>query len=106
EARREFDVGELRERVRVALPLIAGLSGMVAAVSLYLAINAGHSSTHGWGVAMSTDTAFALGLVALVGRGARDRLRSFIVTAVVLDDVIALLVIAPVYSDHVPVGPL
>jgi Na+/H+ antiporter NhaA len=60
EARREFDVGELRERRRIVLPLLAGVGGMAVAVGVYLAINAGHSSAHGWGVAMSTDTAFAL----------------------------------------------
>src|SRR5690348_15160971 len=51
EARREFDLGELRERRRITLPLLAGLGGMVVPVLLYLAINAGHSSTHGWGTA-------------------------------------------------------
>src|SRR5256714_13733155 len=53
EARREFDLGELRERRRVALPLLAGLGGMVVPVGIYLAINAGHDSAHGWGAAMS-----------------------------------------------------
>ena len=67
EARREFDLGELRERRRAALPLAAGIGGMIVPVAIYLAFNAGHSSAHGWGVAMSTDTAFALGLLALVG---------------------------------------
>ena len=61
EARREFDVGELRERRRVTLPLLAGVAGMAAPVLIYLAINAGHGSSGGWGAAMSTDTAFALG---------------------------------------------
>ena len=62
EARREFDVGELRERRRVTLPLLAGVAGMAAPVLIYLAINAGHGSSGGWGAAMSTDTAFALGI--------------------------------------------
>src|SRR3954451_16418532 len=57
EVRREFDIGELRERRRLALPLLAALGGMAVPVAIYLAINAGHSSTHGWGAAMSTDTA-------------------------------------------------
>jgi Na+/H+ antiporter 1 len=64
EARREFDLGELRERRRFALPLLAGIGGMAVAVAIYLAFNAGRSSAHGWGIAMSTDTAFALGLLA------------------------------------------
>ena len=67
EARREFDLGELRERRRFALPLLAAIGGMAVAVAIYLAFNAGRSSAHGWGIAMSTDTAFALGLLALVG---------------------------------------
>src|SRR5205823_14793802 len=56
EARREFDLGELRERRRVTLPLAAGLGGMAVPAAIYLALNAGRPSAHGWGVAMSTDT--------------------------------------------------
>jgi Na+/H+ antiporter NhaA len=101
EARREFDLGELRERRRVALPLLAGIGGMVVPVAIYLAINAGHGSTHGWGTAMSTDTAFALGLLALVGPGLPDRLRAYLLTVAVVDDIVALLVIAIAYSGSV-----
>ena len=60
EARREFDVGELRERRRLVLPLLAGLGGLIVPVAIYLAINTGPAA-RGWGAAMSTDTAFALG---------------------------------------------
>ena len=70
EARREFDLGELRERRRLALPVAAALGGMLIPIAIYLAFNAGRTSAHGWGAAMSTDTAFALGCLALVGRGA------------------------------------
>src|SRR5262249_28106609 len=66
EARREFDLGELRERRRFVLPLLAGVGGMIAAVAIYVAFNAGGTGAKGWGIAMSTDTAFALGLLALV----------------------------------------
>src|ERR1700736_7026952 len=96
EARREFDLGELRERRRVALPLLAGLGGMAVPGAIYLAFNAGRPSAHGWGAAMSTDTAFALGMLALVGPRFPDRLRSFTLTVVVVDDLVALLVIATV----------
>ncbi len=106
EVRREFDLGELRQRRRLALPVLAGLGGMLVPVAIYLAINAGHSSTDGWGVAMSTDTAFALGMLALVGPGLPDRLRAFMLTIIVVDDVVALLVIAVVYSAEVAVGAL
>jgi Na+/H+ antiporter NhaA len=106
EARREFDLGELRERRRLALPLLAGIGGMVVPVLIYLAFNAGHGSTHGWGTAMSTDTAFALGMLALVGPRFPERLRAFMLTVVVIDDVVALLVIALVYTEHVELGAL
>ncbi|HEY2788667.1 MAG TPA: Na+/H+ antiporter NhaA [Gaiellales bacterium] len=101
EARREFDIGELRERRRVTLPLLAGLGGMVVPVLIYLALNAGNGTAHGWGTAMSTDTAFALGMLALVGPRFPDRLRSFMLTVVVVDDVAALVVIATVYTGDV-----
>ncbi len=106
EARREFDMGELRERRRLALPLAAGLGGMVVPIAIFLAVNGGRPSAHGWGVAMSTDTAFALGMLALVGPRFPDRLRAFMLTVAVVDDVFALIVIATVYSDHVALWPL
>ena len=106
EARREFDIGEFRDRPRIILPVLAGLGGMAGAVGLYLAINAGRSTAHGWGVAMSTDTAFALGLLALLGRHAPERLRGFILTLTVVDDIVGLVVIATVYTHHLTVGPL
>ena len=105
EVRREFDVGELRERRRLALPVLAALGGMAVPVAIYLAINGGDAA-HGWGVAMSTDTAFALGMLALVGPRFPDRLRGFMLTIIVVDDVVALLVIAVAYSDTVDVEPL
>ena len=106
EARREFDMGELRERRRVALPVAAGLGGMLVPVLIYLAVNAGSSHAHGFGVAMSTDTAFALGMLALVGPRFPDRLRAFMLTVVVVDDIVALVVIATVYTSDFEVGPL
>ncbi len=106
EVRREFDVGELRERRRLALPVLAGLGGMVVPVAIYLLFNGGGHAASGWGVAMSTDTAFALGMLALVGPRFPDRLRGFMLTIIVVDDVVALLVIAVAYSNDVAVGPL
>jgi Na+/H+ antiporter NhaA len=100
EARREFDTGAFRERRRIALSVSAAIGGMAAAVLIYLALNAGGAGAHGWGVAMSTDTAFALGLVALVAPG-MTRLRVRLLTALVIDDLVALLVIATVYSERV-----
>jgi Na+/H+ antiporter NhaA len=106
EARREFDLGELRERRRFALPLLAGIGGMAVAVAIYLAFNAGRSSAQGWGIAMSTDTAFALGLLALVGPRFSQRLRAFMLTVVVVDDLVALVIIATVYTETLHVLPL
>ena len=71
EARREFDMGELRERRRLALPVVVALGGMVVPVAIYLAVNAGRPSASGWGAAMATDTAFALGVLALAGQVSR-----------------------------------
>ena len=106
EARREFDLGELRERRRFALPALASIGGMAVAVAIYLAFNGGRSSAEGWGIAMSTDTAFALGLLALVGPRFPDRLRAFMLTVVVVDDIVALVVIATFYTESLDLVPL
>jgi Na+/H+ antiporter NhaA len=107
EARREWDMGELRERSRLALPLAAGLGGMIVPALLYLAFTAGSPAAHGWGTAMSTDTAFALGALALVGgKHLPDRVRTYLLTFSVVDDLASIVVIALVYSGHVRVMPL
>ncbi|MFJ8613697.1 Na+/H+ antiporter NhaA [Streptomyces sp. NPDC093675] len=106
EARREFDIGELRERKRLALPLAAGVSGMLVPIGIYLAFNAGRPSVHGWGAAMSTDTAFALGMLATLGRRMPSGLRVFILTIAVVDDLLALAVIATAYTSRIAVAPL
>jgi Na+/H+ antiporter NhaA len=106
ETRRELDLGELRERRRFLIPVLAGLGGIVTAVAIFLVVNAGQSSAHGWGVAVSTDTAFALGLLAVLGPSFPDRLRAFLLTIVVVDDVVALAVIAIFYSEDVSVPAL
>jgi Na+/H+ antiporter NhaA len=101
EARREFDLGDLRERRRFLLPCLAGLVGMIVPVAIYLAANAGHASARGWGVAMSSDTALGLGLLAVLGRAVPDRARVFLLTVFVVDDLAALVVIALAYSQHI-----
>jgi Na+/H+ antiporter NhaA len=106
ETRREFDLGDLRERRRFTLPLVAGLAGMAIPIAIYLSINVGRPSAHGWGVAMSTDTALALGLLAVLGRDIPDRMRVFVLTVFVVDDLVALLVIAVFYSDRISIMPL
>jgi Na+/H+ antiporter NhaA len=106
EARREFDMGELRERSRLALPLVVGLGGMIVPIGIYLAINAGRPSAAGWGTAMSTDTAFALGMLALVGSGFPDRVRTYLLTFAIVDDVAGIVVIAVFYSAHIDLAAL
>jgi Na+/H+ antiporter NhaA len=101
EAKRELDVGELRERGRIGLPALASLGGMAGAVIVYLAFNAGGPGASGWGAAISTDTALALGVLALVAGNAPARLRVFLLSMVVVDDLVALLVIAVVYTEHI-----
>ena len=98
--------GQARARHRHAagaaaaeLPLAAALGGMAVPVLIYLAFNAGGPGAHGWGAAMSTDTAFALGVLALVAPRA-TRLRVRLLTLVVFDDLVALLVIATVYTER------
>jgi Na+/H+ antiporter NhaA len=106
EARREFDVGELRVRSRVTLPLIVGLGGMAVPVIIFLIANAGRPGMNAWGMSMSTDTAFALGTLALVGRRLPDRVRTYLLTFSVVDDLAGLVVIAVAYSAHIEMVPL
>jgi Na+/H+ antiporter NhaA len=106
EAKRELDLGELRDRKRLALPVVAALGGMVVPVAIFVAFNAGGAGGGGWGAAMSTDTAFALGLLALAAPRGATRLRVFLLTLAVVDDLCALLVIATAYSEHVSLTAL
>src|SRR6266498_227996 len=98
EVRRELDMGELRERRRVAVPVLAALGGMVAPALIYLAINAGGPGARAWGVPMPTDTALALRVLALVGPRFPQRLRVFVLTLVVVDDIASLVVIGVAYT--------
>jgi Na+/H+ antiporter NhaA len=101
EVKREFDLGELRDRSRVAIPVFAAVGGMVVPIAIYLAFNAGGPGAHGWGAAMSTDTAFALGALALTTPRTFTRLRVFLLAVAVFDDLAGLIVIATVYAGHV-----
>ena len=106
EAKRQLDLGELRERRRLAIPVFAAIGGITVPVLIYLAFNAGGSGAHGWAAAMSTDTAFALGAVALITPRTATRIRVFLLTLAVVDDLAALVVIATVYTEHVSVVAL
>jgi Na+/H+ antiporter NhaA len=106
EARREFDLGELRDRRRLLLPFCAGIGGMVVPILIFLAINGTGGARGSWGTAMSTDTAFALGMLAIVGRRFPPSLRAFILTVAVVDDLVALIVIAIAFTTSLHVVPL
>ncbi len=106
EAKRELDMGELRERRRLAIPVFAAAGGMTVPIAIYLALNAGGAGAHGWGAAMSTDTAFALGALALIAPRGATRLRVFLLTLAVVDDLGGLGVIAIAYSTHVSIVAL
>jgi Na+/H+ antiporter NhaA len=105
EAKRELDRGELRERSRIVIPAMAALGGMAVPIAIFTAFNAGGPGAHGWGTAMSTDTAFALGVLAIIAPTG-TRLRVALLTFAVADDLAALLVIATVYTAHVETVPL
>jgi NhaA family Na+:H+ antiporter len=101
EIKREWVTGELRDRRAAALPALAALGGMVVPALLYVAVTAGGDGVEGWGIPMATDIAFALGVVALLGRRVPAALKVFLLTLAIVDDIGAIVVIAVVYSDSV-----
>jgi Na+/H+ antiporter NhaA len=106
EVRRELEMGELRDWRRASVPIVAAVAGLVIPALLFVAFTSGTDFVHGWGIVVSTDTAFVLGMLALVGRAMPPQLRIFLVTLAVADDVGALGVIAVVYTDHFAALPL
>ncbi len=101
EAKRELDLGELRDRRRLIVPAAAAVGAMAAAAAVFLAFTAGTPAAAGWGTVVSTDTALALGILALVSRGHARRLRVFLLTLLVVDELIALTLLAVVYTTRV-----
>ena len=99
EIKREIVRGELADRRRAALPIIAALGGMVAPALIYLAINAGGEGERGWGIPMATDIAFAMGVLALLGRRVPLSLKVFLLAVAIVDDIGAILVIAVFYTE-------
>jgi Na+/H+ antiporter NhaA len=106
EGKRELDLGELRDRSRLTVPVIAGLAGICASVLVYVAFTSGKGSAGGWGVAVSTDTALALGSLSLVTSGRGTRLRVFLLTILVIDDLVSLFVITIVYPTKIHLAAL
>jgi Na+/H+ antiporter NhaA len=106
EAKRELDLGQLRERRRITLPISAAIGGMALPILIYLVFNAGGSGANGWGAAMSTDTAIALGVVALAAPPGSTQLRIRLLTLAIFDDLVSLVVIATVYTENLSIVPL
>jgi Na+:H+ antiporter, NhaA family len=106
EIRREIHQGELSQLRRAALPLVAALGGMVAPALIYAAFNHGYPSSVGWGIPMATDIAFAVGVLALLGKRVPPALRILLLALAVIDDVGAILVIAVFYSSDMHLAGL
>ena len=103
EVKRELLLGELRDRRRAALPVIAAVGGMVVPAILFIALNPSGPESDGWGIPMATDIAFAVGVLALVAPSIPSSLRLFLLTLAIVDDIGAILVIAVFYSKSVDV---
>ena len=106
EVSREVTTGELRDRRNVAVPALGALGGLVVPALIYLAFNPSGPASAGWGIVMSTDTAFVVGILALFGPRCPDRLRLFLLTLAIVDDIGAISVMAIFYSDEVNMAAL
>ena len=106
EVKSQFTIGELTDRARAAVPVVAALAGLVVPALIFLALNPSGDDARAWGVVISTDTAFLVGALAIIGPQCPARLRTFLLTLAVVDDVGALLAIALFYSDGVHFVPL
>lgn len=101
EIRREIHGGELSEWRRAALPLAAALGGMIVPAVIYTAMNHRGAASHGWGVPVATDIAFAVGVLALLGKRVPPAARVLLLALAVIDDVGGIVVIALFYSSGV-----
>jgi Na+/H+ antiporter NhaA len=106
EVTREFAIGELTDRSRAAVPVVAAVAGLAIPAVIFLVFNPTGENAQAWGVVMSTDTAFLIGALAIIRPKFPARLRIFLLTLAVVDDVGALVVIALFYSDRIQVVPL
>jgi Na+/H+ antiporter NhaA len=106
EIKRELVIGELTDRRRAAVPAVAAVTGLVVPALVYVVFNLGDEAAAAWGVVISTDTAFLLGVLALVGPACPAQLRLFLLTLAIADDVGALTVIAIFYTEDLRLLPL
>ncbi|MEO6606537.1 MAG: Na+/H+ antiporter NhaA, partial [Aeromicrobium sp.] len=98
ELKREFVAGDLRDRSRAALPVVAALGGMAVPALVFVVFNLG-GSLRGWAIPTATDIAFALAVLAVIGSHLPSALRTFLLTLAVVDDLIAIIIIALVYTS-------
>ena len=101
EIRRELIFGEMSTLRKAALPAFAAIGGMVVPAAIYLAFNGSGEGAVGWGIPMATDIAFALGVLALVGKHIPSELRVFLLGLAVVDDLGAIAVIATFYTETI-----
>lgn len=106
EIKREVLVGELANPRAAALPIVAAIGGVLVPAAIYLAFNANAQGAHGWGVPIATDIAFALGCLALLGSRVPFALKIFLTAVAIVDDLIAVLVIAVFYSAGIDLAAL
>lgn len=106
EVKREFTIGELTDRSRALVPISAALAGLIIPALVFLAVNPTGENAHFWGIVISTDTAFLVGALAIAGPKFPTRLRLFLLTLAVVDDVGALIVIAVFYTNDLQFAPL
>ena len=104
EIKREFTVGHLASRETAALPIAAAIGGLAVPALLYRFVIPEGPLAHGWGVPMSTDTAFAIALIAMMGRRVPVELRIFLTAAAIVDDIGAIIVVAIFYSTKLHLG--
>ncbi len=102
ELKQEFVNGELRDPRRAMLPIIAAVCGMIVPAAIYAAVNFSSPETlHGWGIPMATDIAFAVAILAVIGRHLPPALRTFLLTLAIVDDLGAIVVIAVFYTSGI-----
>ncbi len=106
EIKREFLVGELAAPRQAILPIAGAIGGMIVPALLYLAFNHGTRAQSGWGIPMATDIAFAIGIMALLGKRVPWSLKIFLISLAIVDDLGAVLVIALFYTSDISVGNL